>query len=804
MPTRSNFFSKNRVLRALAAALLLGAPPLSASTAGSPPDLLNYSGRLVTPDGIPLGAGPGPDSVASYRAEFRIYDAPVGGNLLWSESQSITVDGGQFSVIIGEGDAIDGEPRPRLSAALAGPQTRHLGITVRFLESELPVEMSPRQPLLNAPYALLSSTAEKLLDASGNPLLSADGGTLRVSVPLTTTQPIVSASLSGSASGLSNLDASAINSGTLDAARLPASLPAASIASGVFPASLLPVVPASKITSLDASRITSGRLSPAVSNAPDSSIPASFAERQTFRSGITFPRNGSKTVLHQPLASNPVHLDPVWTTGWNLDLSTQSTLDSIPAFISRKIGHNQNSGNLTVEVRGPGTLRFDWMVSSEATHDRLRFFQNSQELTSISGSQSQKGLTYQVPSGSHTYSWIYTKDGSIDAGEDLGRVANILFTASTLGNSADTPAPHNLSLNRNPLLLRGPTDNNHFLAHGLDGSLASRWVSSKNGPLLVGFNGGALVTRSSNSTTASFLFSGSENWSLRWNATTSSDQSNIEIRNLLRIRPGTGSLATGRTYWAHTLTNAQRYTNATTAPIALTTPGSIAASSFISASDARIKMEIHDSSIEDSLRVIDGLEFVEYEFKDAPLDHPLVGLVAQQVRTLDPDAVTLSERFLPDILAHPVSIEWNADDKTITVALENEHALAPGDIVRLVLEEGTRDLPVAEVVSPTAFRVEGFDSKPAGLFVHGRQVDDFHTIELDRLFATGVVAVQEIQRRIDDSRTRLAASRARFEDLKINRAELLRVRDELRAALDLQAAAPAPSSPALTLNTAQP
>ena len=42
---------------------------------------------------------------ANYQVTFRIYTAGTGGSSIWSELQIVTVDRGQFSVVLGEGTA---------------------------------------------------------------------------------------------------------------------------------------------------------------------------------------------------------------------------------------------------------------------------------------------------------------------------------------------------------------------------------------------------------------------------------------------------------------------------------------------------------------------------------------------------------------------------------------------------------------------------------------------------------------------------------------------------------------------------
>jgi hypothetical protein len=114
--------------------LLAGLPAASAATA-SPPDLMSYQGYLVDVNGAALA----PSAPANYPIEFRIYDASSGGNVLWGEQQVVTVDKGNFSVVLGEGTAIAGTSRPALSCRACS-----LGPTLRSVTSASPLRSTAR------------------------------------------------------------------------------------------------------------------------------------------------------------------------------------------------------------------------------------------------------------------------------------------------------------------------------------------------------------------------------------------------------------------------------------------------------------------------------------------------------------------------------------------------------------------------------------------------------------------------------------------------------------------------------------
>ncbi|HKX63194.1 MAG TPA: hypothetical protein VJS65_15140 [Verrucomicrobiae bacterium] len=161
---RSGVFSP--ALRSLfcAVVLLTALPNVDAA----PPESMTYQGFLVDANGNPLAT----NNPANYPVIFRIFTAPAGGATLWSEQQIVTVDKGNFSVLLGEGTPVSGEPRPPLSSIFAGPTSADRYVSLSVTVGSITSEMLPRLRLLPSPYAFLATSANNLVNASGSPVLS--------------------------------------------------------------------------------------------------------------------------------------------------------------------------------------------------------------------------------------------------------------------------------------------------------------------------------------------------------------------------------------------------------------------------------------------------------------------------------------------------------------------------------------------------------------------------------------------------------------------------------------------------------
>ncbi len=111
------------------------------------PSTINYQGKLTDASGVALNG--------YYSMEFRIYDAPTGGTLLWTETHSsVEVTKGLFAVVLGETNPID----------LPFDDQYYLEIVVN---SDV---LSPRLPLTTAPYAFRAQIADSVAGGSGQVL----------------------------------------------------------------------------------------------------------------------------------------------------------------------------------------------------------------------------------------------------------------------------------------------------------------------------------------------------------------------------------------------------------------------------------------------------------------------------------------------------------------------------------------------------------------------------------------------------------------------------------------------------------
>jgi len=158
---------------------LLAPAPAHAQPSPNAPDRMTYQGFLVDSSGAAL-ANTGPKN---YDIIFRIYNDPNAGQVLWAEQQTVTVDRGNFSVILGEGVDVPGQAalRQPLSTIFKGATAseRYIALTVKGIgPSNTDADIMPRLRFLASPYAFLAQQATKIVKADGTDLLSANNSFL--------------------------------------------------------------------------------------------------------------------------------------------------------------------------------------------------------------------------------------------------------------------------------------------------------------------------------------------------------------------------------------------------------------------------------------------------------------------------------------------------------------------------------------------------------------------------------------------------------------------------------------------------
>ena len=193
---------------------------------------------------------------------------------------------------------------------------------------------------------------------------------------------------------------------------------------------------------------------------------------------------------------------------------------------------------------------------------------------------------------------------------------------------------------------------------------------------------------------------------------------------------------------------------------------------FLTSSDIRIKEDIQDIIDDIALQSILSIEPKTYKYVDKLKrgDNKVYGFIAQQIREVIPEAITIEKSYIPNIylvadyiegvitlLSQPTKVVIKMNDKIKCYDKDNKEIL----------------VEVIEVIDDLTFRIKEIEYTDTKIFVYGTFVDDFHTLNKDYIFTLNVCATQELHRRIEAQRVLLKSQEDRIKDLETKVATLM-------------------------------
>ena len=177
------------------------------------------------------------------------------------------------------------------------------------------------------------------------------------------------------------------------------------------------------------------------------------------------------------------------------------------------------------------------------------------------------------------------------------------------------------------------------------------------------------------------------------------------------------------------------------APVSIWADGHVVAGTRVTVhSDERIKTAIQPSDSRADLGTLLGIEITDYKHIDtlANGNTPQKKVIAQQVESVFPQAVSKSKSAVPDIFKNAEVVDgW--------VLLSTD--LKAGERVRLI---GDKEEFIEEVIEvrEDAFRT-AYKPNEERVFVYGREVEDFRTVDYDAIAMLNVSATQQIKKEKD-------------------------------------------------------
>lgn len=688
------------LVRGLPLLVCLALHPLAAySQTPNPPGQISYQGFLTDANGIPLAT----NTPMNYDVIFRLYVVPSGGNALWGEIQTVTVDRGYFSVLLGQGASDSTDPWTNNLVGFftgANASDRYVGITVKGITSP-DTEIVPRLRLLASPYAFLAANANALVSSSGQELITTANGF--VGINKTNVNPVSALDVSGT------VTATSLNvSGTVTAA---------SLAAGNFSGS--PTFSGTPVFNTGFG----------VANGATVSGNMSFSGSPTFNGG--FAVGGGS--IH--LGDNPLYLrsgnDANHGLVYGGNGGTPWNIVDGPFLFGFSGGVLGTFGPLRQVLNWDSTGRVGIGTRDEVLGPAMLSIRGI-----YSGTPSQLQFEIYNPLGNEGSLAI----GTLDNGEGMIQA----YQYGLVGG--------NLLLNRNGGNVGVDMDQPQYNLD-VNGSIHASGELFVNGYVGIG---------------------------------TTSPLAPLDVEAAATFNSG---------HWAYYALNGSSqnigyFSGSSPASVSIYAQGRVQAVEFDAVSDARIKEVVGPSSGRQDLATILRLRVTDYRPVDKVVEGNGLkkGFIAQEVEAVIPEAVTVRTNFVPDVYALASATKWNATNRTLSLTMPKAHGLKAGDRVRLYADESTLELAVAAAPSAQELVLAECDKDVRHVFVLGKQVPDFRTVNYDRIFTTGIGAIQELARRVELLETRearlaeLEQKAARVGDLEREVADLKKMVAQLAEA----------------------
>jgi hypothetical protein len=237
---------------------------------------------------------------------------------------------------------------------------------------------------------------------------------------------------------------------------------------------------------------------------------------------------------------------------------------------------------------------------------------------------------------------------------------------------------------------------------------------------------------------------------------------------------------------------------------------------FGTVSDQRIKKNIQP--VGDMLKIINKIEIVSFDFIDEPNNkRDECGVIAQQLETIFPNAVDTSTGVIPCYLKFATSQYLVNGDVHILFDYDHndvQQQFKVGDKIKIHAgqktatidkDKGSHHVVVKSIING-GFITEKWKDYDVndGVFVHGKEVDDFRNVDKEQLGILALKGVQELSSSVTSLQAAEAATSSQVAAFQAANALLQQENTQLKSQMaDLQAANAATSSQVAALLQSQ-
>lgn len=205
---------------------------------------------------------------------------------------------------------------------------------------------------------------------------------------------------------------------------------------------------------------------------------------------------------------------------------------------------------------------------------------------------------------------------------------------------------------------------------------------------------------------------------------------------------------------------------------------------FYAFSDRRIKKDIEPISSLTALEKIKAIEPVNYGFIDSFYrpSFRTVGFIAQDVEKVIPEAVSKLSDYIPNILTEA---EICMIDSQMILDFNTPKHLHSGDVVKVYKNNGSQtSVDVSEHINDALYVISGAGIGTEPVFVFGSKVNDFRSVDYDKVFTVGIGAIQELAKQLADEQNKNQTLQKQLSDMQLQNKDARTDIDKLKASVE--------------------
>ena len=168
-------------------------------------------------------------------------------------------------------------------------------------------------------------------------------------------------------------------------------------------------------------------------------------------------------------------------------------------------------------------------------------------------------------------------------------------------------------------------------------------------------------------------------------------------------------------------------------------------------SDIRIKEDIKDINNDSALQKILEIEPKTYKYIDKIENgnKKVYGFIAQQVHKVIPEAVSIENAYIPNIM---MLADYNENIITLPYIPSKVVIKIKDKIKCYDINNNLVEVEVTEIINDLSFKIKDLNKKYKNnkIFVYGTFVNDFHTLSKEYIYTLNVGATQELYRQIKE------------------------------------------------------